>query len=138
MQNFSKVLAKKKLERFAGFSVVGIIVTLLSCLLIYVFVGVFQLDVYVSYFAIYFTTILLSYYLNGRFVFNAGLSSREFICYLLVYGSGMLIGTLCIWLYTKMLPLPRWILAYLAIPVTVMWNFLFVSMIFGARPNERK
>lgn len=135
MRNLSIAL-DRKLSRFAGFSVVGIIVTLLSCLLIYVFVGIFQLNVYTSYLVIYFATILLSYYLNGRFVFNVGLSSSDFVRYLFVYVSGMMIGVLCIWVYTKVIPLPHWILAYLAIPVTVMWNFLLVSMVFGVNRNE--
>jgi putative flippase GtrA len=113
--NFVKLLG--------GFSLVGLVTTLLSLLLIYIFLKLLQTPLIVTYIGIYLVTILLSFILNSVFVFKSGLSLNNGYKYLAVYISGMLLGSILLWLFKKILPFENYILGYIVLPFTMIWNF---------------
>lgn len=115
---------------FAGFSGVGVITTLISLAAIYVFLGLFQTPLILTYAIIYFVTILLSYFLNALLVFKSPLAMKKGIKYFLIYLSGMLIGIIVLWLLKKTLSYDAYILAYLVLPITMMWNFVLSFYLF--------
>lgn len=114
----------------AGFSGVGAITTLISLGAIYVFLKILQTPLILTYAIIYFLTILLSYFLNSLLVFKAPLAMKKGIKYFIIYLSGMVIGILVLWLLKKTLSYDSYILAYLVLPVTMTWNFLFSFKLF--------
>ncbi len=119
---------KKLLLSFSGFSVVGIIVTLLSLLLIYIFIGILNTPLYISYVSIYLFSIFVSYLLNLKFVFKVKKSRNSIITYYLIYGSSLLIGLITLRIYKIFIPLEDLINTYMVIPVTLVWNFTMLSV----------
>lgn len=75
-------------------------------------------------------TILLSFLLNSVFVFKSGLSFSNSIKYMIIYISGMLLGVLLLWILKKITPFENYILGYLAIPFTMVWNFSLSYKLF--------
>lgn len=128
------LLNRKIATIFAGFSGVGVITTLISLGAIYLFLEILQTPLILTYSIIYFLTILLSYFLNSLFVFKAPLAMEKGIKYFLIYLSGMVIGIVVLWLLDRILDYDSYILAYLVLPVTMMWNFLMSYFLF--KPNS--
>ncbi len=118
-------LNKKFIKLLGGFSVVGITTTLLSLALIYILLKLMHTPLIVTYIGIYVSTILISFILNSVFVFESGLSFDNVFKYFLVYLSGMLLGTLLLWLFKKVIPVENYILGYTVLPFTMLWNFVF-------------
>ena len=118
---------------FAGFSGVGVITTLISLGAIYLFLEILQTPLILTYSIIYFLTILLSYFLNSLFVFKSPLAMEKGIKYFLIYLSGMLIGIVVLWLLDQILDYDSYILAYLVLPVTMIWNFLMSYYLFQTK-----
>jgi putative flippase GtrA len=108
-----------------GFSLVGLVTTLLSLALIFIFLKLLQTPLILTYIGIYVATIVLSFILNSVLVFKSGLSFENGIRYLFVYLSGMLLGTLLLWVFKKTIPLENYLLGYLVLPFTMAWNFAF-------------
>jgi putative flippase GtrA len=119
---------------FAGFSGVGLITTLISLGAIYTFLEILQTPLILTYSIIYFLTILLSYFLNSLLVFKYPLAMKKGIKYFLIYLSGMVIGIVVLWLLKKNLSYDPYILAYLVLPITMMWNFVLSYYLF--KPNN--
>jgi len=113
----------KTLRLFGSFSIVGLITTLISMGLLFVFYEYYQTPLIITYILIYIITILLSFLLNSFFVFKTKLSFRNSVVYVGVYGSGMIIGSLLLWLFKNLLPFDNWIISYLTLPFTFIWNF---------------
>ena len=118
-------LNKNLIQLLGGFSVVGLITTILSLALIYILLKLMHTPLIVTYIGIYASTILLSFFLNSVFVFRSGLSFGNISKYFLIYLSGMFFGTLLLWLFKKALPVENYILGYAVLPFTMMWNFAF-------------
>jgi putative flippase GtrA len=116
---------KNLIQLLGGFSVVGLFTTILSLALIYILLKLMHTPLIITYIGIYASTILLSFLLNSLFVFKSGLSFDNIFKYFLIYLSGMLFGTLLLWLFKKALPVENYILGYAVLPFTMMWNFSF-------------
>ena len=129
------LFSRKIATIFAGFSGVGVITTLISLGAIYVFLELFQTPLILTYAIIYFLTILLSYFLNSLLVFKSPLAMKKGIKYFLIYLGGMLIGIVVLWLLKKTLSYDPYILAYLVLPVTMMWNFFFSFKLFKPKSS---
>ena len=108
---------------FAGFSVVGFFVTLVSIVLSYVFLKILGTPLILTFVLMYGSTILLSFFLNSKYIFKTGVTFHNLLIYFLVYGTGMLIGTGLLALFRILLPFENWILAYLVLPFTILSNF---------------
>lgn len=124
------LFSRKIATIFAGFSGVGVVTTLISLGAIYVFLEILQTPLILTYAIIYLTTIFLSYFLNSLLVFKSPLAMKKGIKYFLIYLSGMIVGIVVLELLKKTLPYDSYILAYLVLPVTMAWNFLFSFKLF--------
>ncbi len=124
------LFSRKLATIFAGFSGVGVITTLISMGAIYVFLEMLQTPLILTYAIIYFLTILLSYFLNTLLVFKSPLAMKKAIKYFSIYLSGMIIGIVVLWLLKQTLSYDPYILAYLVLPVTMTWNFIFSFKLF--------
>lgn len=123
--------------KFAGFSVVGTVVTLVSMGLLFVFNEGLRWNVYLSYAAAYLLSIQLSYVLNLRYVFRRRFGWRTLWQYNLTYVGGMLLGLVLVRLYTWLAPeCNRTVLSYAAIPFTMLFNFFFVNRITKTKTHE--
>jgi putative flippase GtrA len=118
-------LNKHIFKLLGGFSVIGLITTLISLLMIFVFLKILKTPLIVTYVSIYTASILLSFILNSVFVFKSILSIKNGVKYFLIYFSRMLLGTLLLWVFKKIIPLENYILGYLVLPFTMVWNFSF-------------
>ncbi|SDR69369.1 GtrA-like protein [Gramella sp. MAR_2010_147] len=124
---------RKLVSIFAGFSGVGVITTLISIGAIYLFIEVFQTPLILTYSIIYFSTILLSYFMNSLFVFKSPLELKKGLMYFLIYLSGMLIGVLMLGLLKNILTFEHFILAYIVLPLTMLWNFILSFYLFKSK-----
>ncbi|MBQ0088169.1 MAG: GtrA family protein [Prevotellaceae bacterium] len=119
------------IQRILGFSIVGVVVTIISLLLLWFFNDVLSLNIYVAYVFAYTISIVLSYFLNARYVWMHTLSAVDILKYLAIYLSSMALGTIL--LFPFQLLLPEWnhtLLSFTTIPFTMIWNYLFVNYIF--------
>ncbi len=124
------LVSRRIITIFAGFSGVGVITTLISLAAIYFFLEILKTPLILTYSLIYFFTILLSYFLNSLIVFKSSIEFKKGIMYFIIYLSGMIIGIVVLWLLKKTLPYDAYILAYLVLPVTMLWNFILLFYLF--------
>ena len=132
----SAIQYKKILTQFTGFSIVGIVVTLFSILLIYVFTELLHYSAQVSYSLAYIISIGLSYFLNGKYVFKASLGISPYLIYYGIYFSGMGLGLIIIWGLKQLFPWPEFFISIAPVPVTTVWNFVFSRQLFKYYPNN--
>ena len=133
--HFKNQLVKSKVvQRFMGFSIVGVVVTLFSMALMYLFNEWLSINVFVTYVLVYILSILLSYVLNNYFVFKAKNSAKAIGLYYVIYILSLLLGLAILKLYSVLLP--SWnatLISYMVIPFTMLFNFIFVSKILSKK-----
>ena len=126
------------LKRFLGFCSIGAVMTFLSMLLIAITNELFSWDPVVSYDFAYITTLLLSYFLNTKYVFHASFRIIELLSYCATYISGMLLGMLLIKIGMVIFPqINETLISYAVIPITMVWNFIFINMILTMKKETR-
>jgi len=116
----------EQILKFIKFSTVGIFVTLLSMFLTYISIGILETPLYISYFAIYLSSILISYILNSKFVFKFKKNKKNLITYYIIYGSGMFIGIFILIIFEAVIFLENVYLAFMVIPFTMSWNYFLL------------
>ncbi len=125
---WNKIVHSRLVQRFAGFSVVGVISTLTSMVLTFLLNELFHLNVYLVYVIVYAITIFLSYELNAHWVFKSKFSFKALGAYYLTYLSSMILGLFVLRFYDWVFPTwNRTIISYMVIPVTMLYNFFIVS-----------
>ena len=125
----SAQLTRRVTREFMRFLVSGAANTALTYL---VYLGLLQVTGYqVAYFIAYACGILLSYYLNLRFVFRAEGSRSKLAMYPLVYAVQYLLGMAILWVAVEQLGLPPWLAVVcpivLSIPVTFTLSRLILK-----------
>jgi putative flippase GtrA len=126
----------KLFKLFAGFSLIGVFMTILTMALIYLFLKVLQTPLIITYVVIYTFAIILSYYLNASMVFKSKKSKSQLFLYFAIYVSSMMIGIFLLWVFKETLSFENWILGYMVIPFTMLWNFIFASRLFKISEQE--
>jgi putative flippase GtrA len=118
------------LKKMVGFSIVGVIVTIVSLLLIFLLNELLLWNQYLAFFLSYFSSIILSYWLNVRWVWKVKASTQGIIRYFGVYVSSMVLGMVLLRIFNLILPeANHTLLSYSTIPFTMVWNFLFVNKV---------
>ena len=118
------------IKKFLRFSQVGIVVTLLSMALSYIFLKIIGTPLIITYVLLYISMIFLSFLLNSFYTFKTNRSTKRLVLYYASYGLSMLVGVVLLSIFRKELPFENWILAYMVIPFTMSINFLLSSRIF--------
>lgn len=121
------------LRLISGFSVVGLLTTGLSILLLYIGLTVFSLPLLLTYITVYVLTIAFSFFLNSCFVFKATPTYTNSIFYLIIYLSGMLLGTILLSVAKLFLQIDNFVLSLLIIPITMNWNFFLTLKLFKSK-----
>lgn len=117
---------------FAGFSFVGIVVTLVSMLLIFICNEILGWNSIVSYLLSYGVSILLSYFLNAKYVWKSDFLFVAMVRYFGIYIASMVLGAVLLGLLELALPdVNKTILSYCVIPFTMLWNYLFVNRLLS-------
>lgn len=117
---------------FTGFSFVGIIVTLVSMVLVFVCNEVLGWNGIISYLFAYVISILLSYLLNTLCVWKVSLSLMSMVRYHGIYIVSMMLGAFLLWLFEQVLPdVNETILSYCVLPFTMLWNYFFTNKILS-------
>lgn len=117
---------------FAGFSFVGIVVTLVSMLLIFICNEILGWNSIVSYLLSYGVSILLSYFLNAKYVWKSDFLFVAMVRYFGIYIASMVLGAVLLWLLELVLPdVNKTILSYCVIPFTMLWNYFFVNRLLS-------
>ena len=121
------------IRKLFGFSIVGIVVTIFSILLLYLFIQLMGLNLYVGYVISYLLSILLSLILNNFLVFKSGkIDIKKAVKYYLIYLISMAIGLIALWVLESMLSgLDKFWLSILCIPITYIWNYLFTNKLLS-------
>lgn len=110
----------------------------LSMVLIAITNEVLSWDPEVSYVFAYISTLLLSYFLNTKYVFHASFSFIKLLSYCATYISGMLLGMLLIKIGIAMFPqINETLISYAVIPITLVWNFIFINKILTMKKVKR-
>jgi putative flippase GtrA len=128
MRNLTNKIKIVKL--FAGFSIIGFFVTMLTLGLIYFFLEILQTPLIISYVGIYIFGIIISFYLNANYVYKAPQNKKKLFYYFIIYLSSLLIGALILWILSHTLTFENWILGYMVVPFTMIWNFTFATKLF--------
>ncbi len=127
---------ESEIKNIFNFSLIGGIVTIFSLTTSYFFLAILKTPLYITYIGIYSSMILLSYILNARFTFKVSYSYFGLVKYILVYLSGMLVGVFILKIYKATLSFENWILAYLVLPVTLLWNFILSSIFLKEKKSN--
>jgi putative flippase GtrA len=125
-----KIREAKWFKRFLGFSSVGVIVTLFSMFLTFMFNDVLKINVFISYIMSFSTSIIVSYFMNAKFVFKSAYSLKRFVLYYGIYVLSMFLGLAILKAYSFFFPdWNKTIITYMVLPFTILFNFFFVSKI---------
>ncbi len=124
------------ISAFLRFSGVGVVVTLISMLILFVCLEIYHTPLQLTYMLTYIATILLSYTLNRSFTFNSRHSSKQMLQYFAVYLSGMLLGMLLLYVFRMTLPFPDWLLSYIVIPFTLLNNYHWSRIVFSPKGGK--
>jgi putative flippase GtrA len=118
-------------KKIIGFSIVGVIVTLFSILLLFLFIQVFKFNLYIGYAISYLISILLSLWLNNSYVFKSGtIDFKKMYKYIVIYLISMLIGMLLLIPLEIFFPhFGKFWLTLMCLPITYTWNFFFANKI---------
>lgn len=119
----------KNINEFIKFSLVGVFVTIISLILIYVFLEFLNTPLILTYILLYGSTIFLSYYLNTKFTFKAKQDRKSILQYYGIYLFTLALGSLCIYILRQLLPYKNWIIAFMVVPFTMIINFILSSLI---------
>lgn len=115
------------LQKFQKFASIGIICTGISLSAQTILLKFFQTPLIPTYVSVYLCVVLLSYVLNSHFTFKTSLSLKKMFLYYLIYLSSMLLGVFLLKIFRTVLPFENWVLPFLVIPFTMVWNFIFAS-----------
>jgi putative flippase GtrA len=118
-------------REFTRFIFWGGVNTLLGYLL-YALLLLF-LQYLVAYTITYLTGILISYYLNSRFVFRREVGLRKAVQYPLVYLVQYLLGTGALYLLVQVLKVNKLVAPAIVILLTIPVTFLLGRRIIGGR-----
>ncbi len=125
--------ARGLLQRFGGFSLIGLGNTLLSMGLIYVMVERLGVDCRVAYAMAYAVTVALAYLANAWLVFCRPPSINEGCRFAVAYSVGMVLGTGLLQLFVVMFPsVNPVLLSSLVLTVTTGFNFFMANIVFKA------
>ena len=123
--------------RFSGFSLIGAISTVLSAAILAFMTEILGINGYVSYVTAYVITILFSYFTNAMFVYRAPPSIFACIGFSATYVSGMVVGTVLLAVFRHFFPETRYfVLGFVVLPFTTIWNFLFVNHILTRKSKD--
>ena len=132
-------LIKLIILRFTGFSAIGVISTVLSTVLFVLMTEFLGINGYVSYITVYVVTIFFSYFANAIFVYRDRIRFSACVGFFVTYSSGMLLGTALLALFKNLFPETRdYILGFLVLPFTTLWNFVFVNYILTRNSADRR
>lgn len=124
---------KKPFIEFIKFAKVGVIITLLSLALSFLFLKVIKTPLIPTYIILYGAMIFLSFIINSTYTFNSKRSIKKLVLYFSSYALSLVFGVFLLTVFRKTLPFENWILAYLVIPFTMTSNFVLSSFIFKTR-----
>jgi len=135
----NKDFLKNLIIKFSGFSFVGIVVTLLSIILLFIFNDLCNFNPYCSYVLAYLLTLFLSYFLNAKYVFCSPLKLTGVILYFMAYFSGMLLGIFLIKIFSLAMPeASKTLLSVAAIPFTMIWNYFLADRIMNLCKHKQE
>ncbi|PKN73280.1 MAG: hypothetical protein CVU50_03025 [Candidatus Cloacimonetes bacterium HGW-Cloacimonetes-3] len=124
------------IRSFLRFSGVGVFITLLSMLMLFVCLQVLGTPLQLTYVATYLITVFLSYTLNRLFTFRSAYSKATMLRYYLVYLSGMILGMALLYVFKKLFTYPNWVISYMVIPFTLLNNYFWSAKVF--KPKGEK
>lgn len=126
------------LKTFLGFCSIWAVMTFLCMLLIAITNEVLSWNPEVSYAFAYITTILLSYFLNSKYVFHSSFNLIKMLSYCATYISGMFLGMILIKIGMTLLPkINETLISYAVIPFTLTWNFVLINIILAPRKEKK-
>ena len=133
--NWNNTYLQSLITQFSKFAGVGSICACFSLGTNFILLKYFQSPLIVTYCLVQLFSILLSYTLNSCFTFKTSFSFQKLVFYYLVYFSSMLLGVGLLYFYQYLIDLDNWCYPFLVIPITMVWNFCFVSRLLG--PSEK-
>ena len=118
------------MSRFCGFSLIGVVSTLLSVGIMAIMNECAGINGYVSYVTAYVVTILFSYFANALLVYKVSVSIAACVGFFVTYISGMVVGTMLLAVAKQLFPGANdTFLGCAVLPFTVVWNFVFINCI---------
>ena len=128
----------KKIEEFYRFLLVGGVNTATMYLLYFVFN--LALPYLLAYTAAYALAIIVSYYLNAKWVFRTGVSLRSFTGFPLVYAAQYGISTLLLYYFVEVLGVVEWMAPILAVVLTIPLTFAMARYLLKSfqPPKDRR
>ncbi len=122
---------RKLILRFSKFASVGVVCATFSLSSNFVLLHFFDTPLTLTYVGVSVCSIALSFYLNSKYTFASKRTLKKLFAYYGVYLSSMLLGIVCLNIYDFLLDFPKAVYPFMVIPITMLWNFFYVSKIMG-------
>lgn len=119
-----------KMQELIKFSLVGVVVTVLSLVISYLFLELLKTPLVPTYVLLYISTIFLSYKLNTVFTFKAKQDISGLVRFYGVYVFGLCLGSVLVILFRNLFPYRNWIISIMVLPFTTLSNFALSSIVF--------
>ncbi|MDO4862849.1 MAG: GtrA family protein [Ruminococcus sp.] len=114
-----------RISQFVKFGIVGVMNTMISLIVYYIFVFISKELYLIGSAAGFVLSVLNAFYWNSNYVFKKNDEKlRTLIRTFIAYGSNLLIGTLMLWLLVDKCGLSHFIAPMINLMITVPLNFL--------------
>jgi len=126
---------KNQLLRLTKFGLVGGLNTLLSIVIFYVCLELYEFPLYPTYITVYALLTALSYYMNAKFTFESKRNRKDFSRYFVIYGMGLTIGLLSLVILERIFSFRPFYLVLLVIPLRVLLTYILINKVIYTKPE---
>jgi len=130
------LLMKFTNREFIKFIIAGIINTVLSYLLYLILL--LYLTYQISYVVSFILGILISYYINSKFVFNEQLSIKKLLSFPVVYVVQLLLNYLFLYVFIEILSISSKLAPLLVTIISLPVTFLLSRFVLKGNKNNRR
>lgn len=117
-------------ERFVKFGFVGILTTIFGIVCYFIAFTIYDFPLYPTYFVVYNMGILISYFLNTKYTFNAKYNKKDYLKYFFSYIVGFLVGYLILYIVNLYFPqFSKMTKIVIMIPPRIVLTFILLNSI---------
>jgi len=113
----------KLVHKILSFSIVGLIMTVLSLIMSVSLLKLYKTPLVGTYLFVYSTTLVISYLLNSKLTFHSSLTMQKGTIYFIIYLFSMCFGTLMYVIIPNIIILPNWYYPFIVLPFTATLNY---------------
>lgn len=121
------------IKQFIKFSLVGSITTVLGLSCYYIFLEIYDFNIYIVYSLVNVFLIYLSYVLNAKFTFNKKTNIHDTVKFYTVHTFGLVIGLIALSILEHYQVSTKFVHCVITIPLRIALTFILMKLFIFAQ-----